>query len=242
VHLNYYFIRSISSVLDKRLQGSRLISAFSQNKDELIIQFSPSETGRPDFYIKCLMSSSLTCLSFPEDFHRARKNSVDLFSDLNDLNVLQLSHYENERAFSINFEKGYSLVFKLFGNRSNILLFLKTSFKDMFHKKMEGDAALKLPLDRTLTPTFEQFKEKPELVKWFPSFRGLPELYLESNGYNLISSLEKWEMIGNTINNLLHPVKYYLLKQNDQFRLSMLPVGEIFEETNDPLIACNKFF
>ncbi|HAC24470.1 MAG TPA: hypothetical protein DCE81_06100, partial [Cytophagales bacterium] len=76
---SYFFLRALAMELNETLPGCRLVSAFSQNKDELILEFND---GRKSTFMKASLAPELTCLSFPESFARARKNSVDLFSPL----------------------------------------------------------------------------------------------------------------------------------------------------------------
>jgi predicted ribosome quality control (RQC) complex YloA/Tae2 family protein len=221
--------------------GLKFSKAFSQNKDELIIQFE-SGLNKKTFFLKCLMSPEFACLSFPDDFHRKRKNSVELFSELRDLEVTKVYQFENERAFSIKLLKGYTLVFKLFGSRSNILVFKGDQNIDMFHKKMESDVKLSINLDREIEYPKEDFVLDPDLQKWFPTLRGLPESYLQEKGYEPLSPSSKWEMIIQTLDVLNKGDKYYLLRVKDKHHISLLPFGEVIEEFDKVSDACNKFF
>lgn len=79
MHNNYYFLRQISSRLNQKLRGFTLVSCFSQNKDELVFEFNDSKES---FFIKADLQPDFSCLTFPESFKRARKNSIDLFNDV----------------------------------------------------------------------------------------------------------------------------------------------------------------
>ncbi len=79
VHNNFYFLRQLSTELKHRLDGFTLVSCFSQNKDELILEFNNAKTS---FFIKASLTPELQALSFPASFHRARKNSIDLFQSI----------------------------------------------------------------------------------------------------------------------------------------------------------------
>ena len=118
---NYYLLRQLTEELKPILNGAQVISCFSQNKDELIIHF---ETPTKDsFFIRAHLRSDFTCLSFPTDYARARRNSVNLFPDIIDKRVKSIYQYVNERAFCITLENDLVLLFKMHGNRSNIILF-----------------------------------------------------------------------------------------------------------------------
>ena len=119
MHNNYYFIRQISNSLEDRISGWTLISCFSQNKNELIFEFSQNAQ---QFFIRASLSPEFSCLSFPTEFNRTRKNSVDLFPELMGAKFISVYQFENERSFSIGFDNDLQLLFKLHGARSNILL------------------------------------------------------------------------------------------------------------------------
>ena len=80
MHNNYYFLRQLTPRLAEILLGSRLQEAFSQNRDELVLEFALALPVRKPFYLKAYLDPKFCCLQVPERFHRAKKNSVDLFS------------------------------------------------------------------------------------------------------------------------------------------------------------------
>jgi hypothetical protein len=68
--------------------GLKWVECFSQERDELIIVLAEAR-GKHNFYkpffIRVSLRPDFTCLNFPDEFSRARQNSVDLFEALNDL-------------------------------------------------------------------------------------------------------------------------------------------------------------
>ena len=100
--------------------------------------------GRKEFYIRADLRASFSCLSFPDYFHRAKKNSIDLFHSIVGLSVSGVYQYSNERAFHLNFEKGYILLFKLFGNQSNVILFNEGSVVEIFRNNLKKDFNISL--------------------------------------------------------------------------------------------------
>ena len=148
MHNNYYFLRQLSKSLEKSLTGMVISECFSQNKDELVIRF---ETHTEPFFIKASLDPSFTCLSFPGDFSRARKNSVDLFGDMIGYRVSGIRQFENERSFAILLSEDKSLLFKMHGNRSNIILFEKDIPLQLFRNNIPADITLRFDsLDRTI--------------------------------------------------------------------------------------------
>ncbi len=110
--------------MQEKLLGFTLVSCFSQNKDELVIEFN---NANESFIIKASLQPDFACLSFPKNFNRARKNSIDLFNEALMKPVKEVKQFSNERSFAIMLAimlaDNYSLLFKMHGNRANVILF-----------------------------------------------------------------------------------------------------------------------
>src|SRR5690606_38664090 len=119
--------------------GTVISECFSQHKDELIIRF---ETQEKPFYIKASLSSAFSCLSFPQTFQRARKNSIDLFPGIIGHRISAIRQFNNERSFALILEEGKALLFKMHGNRSNIILFQDSAAAELFKNNFPGDGVL----------------------------------------------------------------------------------------------------
>ncbi len=206
-------------------------------REARIIFINPSflrATLRPDF----------ACLSFPDQFDRARKNSVDLFTDIYEQEVTQVRVFHQERALGIYLRNGDVLVFKLFGNRSNIIHFnSQGEVTDVFNNKLVSDQNLKLEgLDRTLDQTYEAFlahegKHEP----LFPTFGKMVNEYLFSKLADVEDPHSRWEIVQHTLKQLETP-RYYLTYLHHSPALSLLPVGTVSEEFSDPMEALNRFY
>ena len=176
---NYYFLRQLSKRLEKELVGMVLAECFSQEKDELLLGFcndGKQWRAKRDFYIKAALHPDFACLNFPDDFRRAGRNSVDLFKELIDLKVVNVRQFLNERAFGLYFENDFVLLFKMYGNRSNVILLHENKVIDLLHNKLVVDNNIDLDaLDRELDQSENAFVEKvgkpffPLLAKKFPN-------------------------------------------------------------------------
>jgi len=146
VHQNYHFIKQLAPRLHSELAGKLFVEAFSQQKDELIIVFAEKEQEEElvkPFFIKATLTNSFSCLSFPERFDRARRNSVNLFNDFADDKVEFVKVCKNERAIQLHFESGRDLIFKLFGNRSNFIALNESGeATQLFNNKLVTDRGL----------------------------------------------------------------------------------------------------
>ncbi len=225
---NYYFLRQLVKQLETKILGLKLMECFSQEKDELVFGFAAARgknRNYKEFYMKAVVFPNFSALYFTDKFERARRNSVDLFDQLMDLEVLSVRQFQNERCFAINFERNFSIVFKLYGTRSNIILLQNEEVIDLFHSKIASDKNLIFnELDRYIDQSYENFiEQKGDFRKLFPTFGKL----VNSQFINLNSSLEKvWHEIQSVVAALENP-RYYLVKWQHEVHLSLLPVGEI---------------
>lgn len=139
---NYFFLRHLADELDDRLKDSTLVECFTQQKDELILGFDLKDSS--DLYIKASLGNEVNLLAFQEDFSRARKNSVDLFSQLIDRTVKSVDTINFDRSFLIEFSGSAFLLFKLHGNRSNVVLLHEKGENELFKSKLRNDTKLSL--------------------------------------------------------------------------------------------------
>ncbi|MEQ8243302.1 NFACT RNA binding domain-containing protein [Fulvivirga sp.] len=235
MHNNYYFLKQLTPELGERIKNLKVSSCFSQNKDELIISFGNKEN---EFYIKAFLSASFCCLSFPENFHRARKNSVDLFNEVLNKTVLSTYQYLNERCFSIKLEDGYEFLFKMHGNRSNIILFNNRQIVSLFNKHLTKDQAIDITsLDRHIDQSKEAFINSEGNTKLlFPTFGKDIESLLNEQGLKNLSLPEQWNLVENTLAQL--DKREFFIRSD---KLSLLPF-EDSKRYGDPLTALNNFY
>ncbi|MCE7070458.1 NFACT RNA binding domain-containing protein [Dyadobacter sp. CY327] len=247
MHQNYYFLKQLAPALHQQLAGKTFIEAFSQEKDEIILVFDASTYGEnlvDPFFIKATLRSNFACLSFPDSFDRARRNSVNLFTDFQNQTVDFVQVYLNERAIQISFQDGKKLVFKLFGNRSNLIALNEAgAATQLFNNKLPADKSITSEsLNRDIDQTYEAFIHNNERFEpLFPTFGKLVNAYLTEKISGLNDAAEKWNIIQQTLTKLNAP-PYYLTKIELVPTLSLLPAGDIISEYNDPIEALNGFY
>jgi len=239
VHNNYYFLRQLSHALTPLLQGTVVSECFSQNKDELIIRF---ETRTDPFFIKASLDPAFSCLSLPREFNRARKNSVDLFEKLIGHYVTGIRQFTNERSFAILFTEDITLLFKMHGNRCNIILFEKNIPIELFRNNIAGDATLDMDtLDRTIDWSYEAFLQKrSNLQALYFTFGKIIWKYLAAKKFETLSPEQQWQEIQAVKQQLENPT--YFIAQADSVYLSLVRYGNIVGEFGEPLKAINDFF
>jgi len=247
VHQNNYFLKQLAPALHKSIAGKFFIEAFSQEKDEIILIFADSIDSEDlvnPFLIKATLKSNFACLSFPDKFERARKNSVNLFTGLIGNEVEFLSVFQNERAIQISFQDGQKLVFKLFGNRSNLIAFDPDGNATLlFNNKLAADKSITIDsLNRQIDQSFEAYvRNDMRHEALFPTFGKLVNAHLAELLKEKVAADEKWEVILALLKKLESP-PYYLTKIELIPVLSMIETGEIISAYTDPIEALNAFY
>lgn len=242
MQFNYYTLKRLSSGLKGILTKSQWIEAFSQQKDELIISLITEEGN--SFYMRCTLRSDFSCLSFPTEYHKSRKNVVAIFSELSNSKILSIEQYENERAFSFHFNNGFILLFKLFGNRSNIILVGKDLNKSLFKKKLVGDNELNFDsLHRPIERTIEKYRLDPKFESFYPTFDKTIKKHLEETGFKSLSVDLQWEYL-ERLDREMSSNPFLLLQLNTKPTFSVVPLNEFKSENlgTDVILALNKFY
>jgi len=240
VHNNYYFFKYLVPALNNKLTDSLCIGCLSQNKNELILSFE-SRVGKLNWIIAHL-DQTFTCLYFPSDFKKAKRNVANLFKPLLALRVLSIVLHENERAFSIYFEGRYQLVFKMFAQRANIILFHKGAFDSMFINRRKHDSTLDpQALDRKIDQSQQAFNDNEGNIKILhPTFstRMITQLHqrLDNN-----PKQDLWAHLQQFL-TLLTEKRFYICEDNGEFYFSLYPFGGIIEEFDHPITAINRFY
>lgn len=205
---NYFFIKRYASELNDRLTGYRLLECFSQNKDELILGFSD---GHESIYLRANLEPSVGLIDLSEEFHRAKKNSINLFDSLLDEQVSGVFAFSYERSFEIQFGDS-SLIFKMHGTRSNILLTQEGSVTQLFRNSMPADKEI-IPLELNQLPdlseqAFRAVAEDPQ--KFLPALGKEAKQWLEKANYAQKNLHEQWELMSELLNHLeQHSIDIY---------------------------------
>lgn len=240
MHQNYYFLKQLTQALRPKLSGMQAATAFSQNKDELVLGFTQANQ---ELYIRALLTSHFASLSFPTEFKRARANTVELMQPLQGQRVEAVVQHLNERSFYLKLSGGLLLLFKLFGNRSNIILYQDSEPLDLLHNKFASDADLDpLQMDRPLAQNYEAFAAaQGNIRKVYPTFGDIPAAYLAERNYSEQPLEVQWELVQSMLEVLEAPEQYYIIRLDGKLRLSLLDIGEVLHTYTDPLEALNYY-
>ncbi len=260
MHTNYYLLRQLAPALKSHLiafpelsdqpdSGLRFMECFSQDRDEVILVFAQAK-GKSNyykpFYVKATLRPDFSGLVFPETIHRARTNSVNLLEVAvgepgHEHRVIDVRSFLNERCLAIVLEGGFSLLFKFFGNRPNLLAFQNNDVVDLFNRQLTSDERLLLDgFDRPIDQSFEAFERAGFNQRTlFPTFGKVVNEWIEQQ--NAVDGIAKWAVIQDVLHQLEHPY-YYLTRLHHKPTLSLLPVGDIQREYKSPMEAATGFY
>lgn len=247
MHQNYHFIKQLAPRLHSELTGKVFVEAFSQQKDELIIVFADEERGEElvkPFFIKATLTTSFSCLSFPERFDRARRNSVNLFTDFAGDKVDFVKVCKNERAIQVHFSSGRDLIFKLFGNRSNFIALNEEGVvTQLFSNKLVTDRGLTVAtLNRDIDQSWEAFVSNGgRFESLFPTFGKVVNKYLSGKLAGRDDLAERWEILQEVLKELESPV-FYITRIDNIPALTLFETGEVVLVLHDPIEALNAYY
>ncbi|WP_089332691.1 NFACT RNA binding domain-containing protein [Hymenobacter mucosus] len=243
MHTNYYFLRQLAPALTHHLVGYRVVTCFSQEKDELVVGLT---NGAAEFWLKMHLSAAMPMLVLPESFHRARQNSVDLLPDLMGQEVAQVDPFPQDRVLQFRFQSGATLLLKLYSTRPNAVFRLTPEAPaELFHQRYTADAELHaLPAEQIAHASgTAATPPAPDPLKAYPALGDIPLRYLRAHGYDPAPEEVKRRLIHNVIAQLEKPEAFYITKLDGRTRLTLLPVGEV-EATlpaTDPIGALRRF-
>ena len=194
---SFFFMRQLSAELAGRIIGWEILECFSQNKDELIIGI-----GNPtkQLFLKCALNPEIGIISFSEDFHRAKKNSINLFNKILGKTIQDVVQVSFDRSFYMLLEGGYKLLFKMHGRRSNILLLSPEDHPQLFRGNLQSD----------LNITLENLSRNIELED--PKDHDIDQLRLLLGKLNNPSTSSKEDIIATT--QSLFSAKVFSLSQD----------------------------
>lgn len=151
------FFEFLVTYLSEKIVNTSLIESFSQNKEELIFNFS-------EIFIQADLNPQIGLLGFPLQYARARRNSINLFQDIENQYVKNINYHKGERSFDVTFGNDFVLFFKMHGRNSNILLFNSDEeLVEIFRNNIENDKNIKLK-DFVRIPPSKLAKPEPDFI------------------------------------------------------------------------------
>ncbi len=156
---------------------------------------------------------------------------------------MNIRQFNNERCFSIELEANFSLLFKMHGNRANVILFQDEIPKEIFRNHLDADFQINLSeLDREIDWSKEAFISRlTDPQQTYFTFGKHAWEYLDQKGFQSVDNDQKWRLFQETVQHLTEP-HYYILEKENKLIFSLLPYGKEISQFNDPIKAINEFF
>ena len=242
MHLNYHFLRYLTPALSEAFSGAEITACFSQSKDELIIETARGDETR---FIRAHLLPPQVYLSFPTQYARARRNTIDLFEEIIGDEIVSCAVFSFERALKFDLASGKTLVLKLHGNRSNVLLYGEESDAPilLFRNEIKEDKTLdSRTLERSLDLTWERFESLDGNASQFlPTLGQIPRNWLKERHYPESDLKTKWNLMQELLDLLDTPL-FSLVEKEGEVTLSLLPEANPISTHSDPITAVNELF
>lgn len=236
MHNNYHFLIHLVKSLDNQLRGLALIESYSQNKDELIMTFGQNDKS---FTIRAILGSRFSCLAFPKETYRAKRNSVTLFENLIGKKVSKVIISQNDRSFRVGFDADQALVFKMHGNRSNIILFDQGSLVEKFNNQLRKDESLTLDeLNKNIDQSRDAWLANPNLKALFPTFAADVTEQLENLGFEGCNGSQQWQLIMSLLAKM-EKEEFHIEVNDSKPKLTLFKSARTISTTTDAIEACN---
>jgi predicted ribosome quality control (RQC) complex YloA/Tae2 family protein len=230
LHNSCFLVGSLAKELNEKLTQSKWIESFAQNPEELVCIIALSNLEA--FYLHVYLGNIFTCLHFPNTFKRATHNTSSYFTELNGLKVLSVKAVDFDRALVINLEKNHQIIFAMYGLRANVWTCRDEVVINFFKPKLSKIA---LDIQGKIAPapnlSYERFDAfKGDVKSFFPALGKDADAYLSSIRYEQKTRLEQYNTFQNILQYLTRSPKFYLIKRNEQYGLSLFKEPEICGE------------
>ena len=163
MYKNYFFLNRFVVEINSILKNSLLLSAFSQEKDKLILEI---KKDREIKFLEISVNPGLPYINLKDSFHRAKKNTIDFFSEYLPMKLILLEIASADRILRIKLETGF-IYFTIRGKYTNINFRLKNNRLENF----------KNPPDDFKEPEF--LKEMDQIH--FIDYLNIPHFSLQTN-------------------------------------------------------------
>lgn len=118
---NFYTLHHLAAELKKRAHGTALDRPFTQFRNELVLPFEPVERGPEPFVAVVSCEPSRNVLFFKDEYPRAKRNTGNVFPDIQGALVDDVLMHPSDREIRITFRPGFAIVMQFFGSKANVL-------------------------------------------------------------------------------------------------------------------------
>lgn len=159
MHIHHFALVQIARLIQQEVPGGILVEAFTQDKDQVVLGL-----GTPDneLWLRIACAPPLPHVWPVRQFHKAKRNVFDLFPEVKGKALESVKVVDWDRVIVLYFEGAWSLVLKMHGVQSNVLLRKNGEVVSIFRNSMDADRDFKpTPGDYR-----ENWREDPEGIGW----------------------------------------------------------------------------
>jgi len=121
MYKNYFILNRFIKETGPLLKNFMLVSAFSQEKNKIILELRNKDTF---CFFEISVNPGFPYISLKENFHRAKKNTIDFFTEYSPSQLLEIEIAEFDRIVRLRFEN-FSIYFAIRGKYTNLHLINK---------------------------------------------------------------------------------------------------------------------
>lgn len=138
---SYFFLNR--QIIDLRdfILNKKIIEAFTQEKEKLVIEFEDED----NFYLEFCVNHSLPYYQIKDFFIRSKKNSLDLFKNLRNKKIIDLLIANDDRVVAFLLDDNSILYLTIRGKLTNV--YYKTSSEFLSFKKIDEKDLLDVETD-----------------------------------------------------------------------------------------------
>ncbi len=240
MHLNYFALRHFSAALGQKLKGSTFINSFSFNKEEIIFSFLLEDNSEIFFTVNLVNKSAY--FQVQHQYNRPKRNFLYQFEECNGGIVDEVVQVDFDRSFYIRMKTGYTLLFKMHGGFSNILLINDSNgIEQMFKKEFLNDSSITIKslgktfdLDVLLSDTIADYQGMKKLI---PLLDNYSLAFMQEVNFLGMSTEQRSVLINEYFSS--NPVRFYLTEADSSSYLQIFPkAGSVM--LDDPLEAYSR--
>lgn len=206
---NFYLLSLLINRLGPKIKETTLVEVFRQNPREYVFQFA----GETDHIALTFFCGGQDSFVFPGKKAKPREGSHLYFRELMGKEVLEAGVFENDRSFYLQFNDDYQLIFKLYGQHANVILFKNEVPQTMLRPKFQNDWQKQFrdyhnKIDQSYDAyerLLEEYGDPEKALKiLLPALPKDAFTYLEKRGFFEVNPKMQWQLT----QDLLHYLKY----------------------------------
>ncbi|MEM7369229.1 MAG: NFACT RNA binding domain-containing protein [Bacteroidota bacterium] len=220
MHFHHYTLIHLSRFIQSQYQGTELLDCFSQNKNELVLEW---ERG----YLRVGCHTPMTYIAPSDEFAKARKNVVDLFPEIKGT-VLQKVHVVPfEREMILAFEGDVQLILKMHGIGANVMLRHADKIQSLFIHRHEQDWEYE---EIAGTPNLQIPGSVPaDLTSVQSALRSISMVYDKQFAVRVLDLIQSGKVFSQAYEQVLTEANsqtYYIYREPSKMRFLLFPPPE----------------